>query len=64
MLYLILPRKKFTNICGYLPVNSADSIEFTGTFTIPLLDNEYTNQARSLHIIFVQNIAVTLVGKK
>ena len=41
------------NIFGYLPapVNSADSTEFTGTFTIPHLDNEYTNQTRSLHNI-------------
>ena len=40
---------------GYLlvPVNSADSTEFTGTFTIPYLDNEYTNQTCSLlNILF------------
>ena len=38
------------NLFGYLPVpvNSADSTEFTGTFTIPYLDNESTNQTRSL----------------
>ena len=37
-------------INGYLPVpvNSVDSTEFTGTFTIPYLNNEYTNQTHSL----------------
>ena len=51
---------------GYLlvPVNSPDSGEFTGTFTIPYLNNEYTNQTHSLHNCILQNIAVTLVCQK
>ena len=47
-----------------MPVNSVDSSEFTGTFTIPYLNNEYTNQTRSLHNCILQNIAVTLVCQK
>ena len=54
------PGPKFLTIValkasGYLlaAVNSADSTEFTGTFTIPHLDNEYTNQTHSLcNILF------------
>ena len=44
-------------------MNSPDSGEFTGTFTIPYLDNEYTNQTYSLHNCILQNIAVTPVGQ-
>ena len=45
----------FGLIIRYLPapVNSVESAEFTGTFTIPYLNNEYTNQTRSLlNILF------------
>ena len=43
-------QKSKNDVNGYLPVpvNSADSTDFTGTFTIPYLNNEYTNQTRSL----------------
>ena len=48
----VLGKKRMNTflISGYLPVpvNSADSTEFTGTFTIPYLNNESTNQTRSL----------------
>ena len=45
-------------------MNSVDSGEFTGTFTIPYLDNEYTNQTHSLHNCILQNITVSLVCQK
>ena len=47
---MVFEQLRDTTSFGYLPVpvNSADSTEFTGTFTIPYLDNESTNQTRSL----------------
>ena len=45
-------------------MNSVDSGEFTGTFTIPYLDNKYTNQTHSLHDCILQNITVTPLCQK
>ena len=55
-LFIAIEQTEYYNRYYTAPVNSADSGDFTGNFTIPYQDKEYTNQTGFFTVLFLRTL--------